>query len=154
MSINEAKLMENPKKDGKIQLKKKPTAVDVKKKKYKISDSNKRCQARVSTGAQCQKSHKADNEFCGWHLRYIPYGRYDGPLEGKFLTIPKKRGRKFRNDKEYKLEDLDLNMYIKTQVIMLNNEKYRLDENGILYTNDNDCYIVGRRQDDLIYWYN
>ncbi len=25
---------------------------------------------------------------------------------------------------------------------------------SILYTNDNDCYIVGKREDDLIYWYN
>jgi len=124
------------------------------KKTYRVADDHNRCQARVSTGLQCRKSRKNNEDLCGWHLRYIPYGRYDGPLEGKFLNIPKKRGRKVRNAKEYNLEDLDLDLYIKTHAIILNNEKYRIDQQGMLYTNDNDCHIVGKREKELIYWYN
>jgi len=147
----------------KIQLKIQPnqlatentkTKTNKKPKTYKVAENEQRCNARVSTGLQCRKTRKNGHDFCGWHLRYIPYGRYDGPLEGKFLNIPKKRGRKFRNVKEYSLEDLDLDLYIKTHMIILNNEKYRIDEQGMLYTNDNDCYIVGKMAGDLIYWYN
>jgi hypothetical protein len=146
----------------KIQLKIQPTQIKNenetksknKKKTYRVAENHNRCQARVSTGLQCRKSRKDDGTLCGWHLRYIPYGRYDGPLEGKFLSIPKKRGRKVRNTKEYSLNDLDLDLYIKTQTIVLNNEKYRIDKQGMLYTNDNECHIVGRREGDLIYWYN
>jgi hypothetical protein len=108
-----------------------------------------RCSARVFNGNQCNRGTKENDEYCACHNKHRPYGRFDGPIEGKkFLNLPKKRGPRFKNTKEYNLTDLDQDLYIATQLVEIDDKQYLYDKHGILYTNDTECNIVGRQIDD------
>ena len=113
----------------------------------------KRCLARIASGDQCARNSMDDNEYCSCHHKHCPYGRIDGPLEGKFLTVPRKRGPKVRNNKEYKLDELDPMLYQQTEMVKINGAHYLIDKLGLLFTNDDSCEIVGRRLGDEIHWY-
>lgn len=125
--------------------------------KQQIKKEDKpKCMARIASGEQCHRSRNTDKseDFCTCHEKHCPYGRIDGPFEGKFLNVPKKRGPKFKNSKEYKLEELDHDLYIQTQLLKIDGKCFLIDiNNGILFSNDNNCEIVGRRMKNEIHWY-
>lgn len=114
-----------------------------------------RCMARVATSNQCYRTTKEESDYCGCHAKHLPYGRFDGPVEGKkLLCEPKKRGPRFKNIKEYTLDELDTDLYVQTQLVLIDDEYYLLDKYGLLYTNDSKSLeIVGRREDDSIAWF-
>tara|TARA_R100001163_G_scaffold41949_1_gene31723 strand:- start:897 stop:1703 length:807 start_codon:yes stop_codon:yes gene_type:complete len=138
-----------------------------------------RCLARIANGDQChrnatprkaknkkdtddkvetaEKSDKDDEEdkqdLCSCHIKHCPYGKINGPLQGKFLNIPRKRGPRAKNDREYQLEELDSDLYQKTDMVKINGGCYLIDEFGLLFKNDSSCEIVGRRIKNEIHWY-
>jgi len=125
------------------------------KKKTKPPKITEKCMARTSSGDRCNRTQGSSDLLCSCHHKHCPFGRMDGPLEGKFLRQPRKRGPKFKNTVEYKLEDLDTNLYTECQMLKLDGESYLIDQHGILYTNDTSkAEIIGRRDGDLIYWFN
>jgi len=129
----------------------------IKKKKINEIANNIRpkCMARIASGLQCRRCRNptSESDFCTCHEKHCPYGRIDGPFEGKFLNIPKKRGPKFKHMKEYKLEELNQDLYIQTELVNIDGKCYLIEENGLLFTNDNNCEIVARRVENEIHWY-
>lgn len=117
----------------------------------KVSDDH-RCLARIGLGKQCSRSRIKNCDYCKSHSLSLPYGRIDGPLEGKLLEIGKKKGRKPK-EKEFTLDDLDLSKYIQAMMITIDGATLVQDENGVLYTYDAENKIVGRAMEDEIEWY-
>ena len=122
------------------------------------SNPIKRCMARVGLGKQCSRGRKDGNELCTGHLKSLPYGRIDGPLEGKALQVKKPRGRRATiatKSKQvvYSTKGLDMSKYLQTTVVHFEENEYLLDEYGIMYTNTVENSIVGRVIDDTIQWY-
>jgi hypothetical protein len=112
-----------------------------------------RCSSRIANGEQCRRNCRGENDLCSCHLKHCPYGKVDGPLEGKFLVVPRKRGPKMKNTKEYSLEELDPTLYQQTEMIKINGQHYLIDQWSFLFKNDNNCEIVGRRIGNEIHWY-
>jgi len=124
----------------------------------------KRCLARVGT-LQCSRGRLPPNtdgtfnEFCSGHVKALPYGRIDGPLEGKALRLKKACGRKSAVVKKtsktaYTMVGLNIDDYIKTEKITFENKDYLVDESGVFYSCDVTNTIVGQIKDDKIYWFN
>jgi hypothetical protein len=112
-----------------------------------------RCSSRIANGGQCKRQSRPGTDLCNGHHKHCPYGKVEGPLEGKFLIVPRRRGPKTRNTKEYSLEELDTSLYQQTEMIKINGQHYLIDNCGFLYKNDNNCEIVGRRISNEIHWY-
>ena len=112
-----------------------------------------RCSARIATGEQCMRNCLKGLDMCSCHSRHCPYGKADGPFEGKFLVLPRKRGPKIKNTKEYSLDELDTTLYQQTEMLKINGQHFLIDSWGILFKNDNNCEIVGRRVGNEIHWY-
>lgn len=121
------------------------------------ANPSKRCMARVGLGKQCSRARKGGHELCAGHLKSLPYGRFDGPLEGKALQVRKARGRRTiqNNTKKvaYSMKTLDTTKYIRTTLVPYEGEEYLLDEHGVLYSNTADNSIVGRVEGDTILWF-
>lgn len=118
----------------------------------------RRCLGRVGLGKQCSRGRKDDNEFCTAHIRSLPYGRIDGPLEGKALRLRKGRGRRSTVGKKvkkiaYSMNGLNQDDYVKTSLITFEGKEYLVDEYGIFYSNDAQNTIVGQVKQDKIYWF-
>lgn len=123
------------------------------KKKVKEESTKLHCLARIANGNQCRRFQSPGSDLCSCHHKHCPYGKINGPFEGKFLSVPKKRGPKFKNSKEYTLDDLDQDLYLKTEMIKIDTKHFLIDQFGILFSNDAVCEIVGRRIGDEIHWY-
>jgi len=114
------------------------------------------CVARIHNGNQCSRKCKSNvHEFCGSHLHSLPYGRIDEkPLDINKLVEKKTRGRKSKNKTNIELDQIDLNNYIKTQIILIEGTEYLIDNNDIVFENDSSNTIVGRRiNDDEYLWF-
>lgn len=122
-------------------------------KEVEKKSSKPRCLARIANGEQCRRSRTDSDELCSCHRKHCPYGKIDGPLQGKFISVPRKRGPKIRNQKDYKLDELPPELYQQTEVIKVDSELYLIDQFGLLFKNDSSCEIVGRRMHDEIHWY-
>jgi len=120
--------------------------------KKSISEDD-RCMARIGLGTQCTRSHNENSEYCKSHNVSLPYGRIDGPVEGKSIKIIKKRGRRTHSDKVYTLDDLDLDKYVQATITCINNIVLIQDEFGVLYNNDNTNQIIGIVTDEGVTWY-
>ena len=123
-------------------------------------DSVNRCIARIGLNRQCSRSKIGASEFCRNHTQSLPYGRIDGPLEGKAISLKHPRGRRNRGgngnssgEQSIDLNELDLTKYIKTLLIPIDNKEYLIDENGVIYNNDSVNDIVARKIEDNIFWY-
>jgi hypothetical protein len=105
-----------------------------------------RCMARIGLGTQCSRSHMNDSKYCKSHILSLPYGNiHDPEIETK---IVKKRGRQSKVDKEYTVDELDMNKYVQALLIVIEDKPYLLDQNNILYQHDTNNVIVGRLVDD------
>jgi len=142
------------KKTGLLLKKKSEKPIVIKKKQPVGVETKLRCLARIANGEQCRRTRPSQEELCSCHRKHCPYGRINGPLQGKFISIPRKRGPKIRNVKEYKLEELDQGLYQQTDVIKIDTDLYLIDQYGLLFKNDSSCEIVGKRMGDEIHWYN
>lgn len=120
------------------------------KREVEITD---RCLARIGLGSQCTRSRMANSEFCKSHNLCLPYGRVDGPLEGKAIKMGKKRGRKVQSNAEFSLEDLDLSKYVQATITCIDGIILMQDEFGLLYRHDTTNQIIGRATDEGIEWY-
>lgn len=119
----------------------------------------KRCLARVGLGKQCSRSRKDKGDFCTGHSKSLPYGRIDGPLEGKALHVKKPRGRRTTvatksKQVAHSKKGLNMSKYLQTTVVHFEKDEYLLDEYGIMYTNTAENSICGRVVDDTIQWFS
>lgn len=133
-----------------------------------------RCMARTSLGKQCTRKRRAavlkgggkgggkggsinkkvsgnvgdEHLLCSSHMVANPYGLINGenPHENK------KKRREFLNKLHKGTKGIDLSQYIRTTEIEFEGEHYLLDENGIFYR-PHDLVIVGRTDNNKIYWY-
>lgn len=115
-------------------------------------DPTTRCMARIGLGSQCSRSRTDRTDFCKSHLISRPYGRIDTP-EPSEKKMAKRRGRRSKYDKEYTIDDLDVNRYVQAILININDEPYLMDENNILYQFNSNNEIVGHIINDKVEWY-
>ena len=115
---------------------------------------NNRCLARIHSGNQCSRKCKTnDVTFCGSHLHSLPYGRIDmKPQNSNKLIEKKTRGRKSKNKSYIELDQIDLTHYIKTEIIEISGCEYLIDENGVLFENNNINTIVGIKVGENYTW--
>lgn len=111
-----------------------------------------RCMARIGLGTQCSRSRTDESEFCKSHHTSRPYGRIDVP-EPPEKKMAKRRGRRSKNDKEYTIDDLDMNRYVQAILININDESYLMDQNNVLYQFNSNNEIIGHVIDDKVEWY-
>ena len=113
---------------------------------------NTRCMARIGLGTQCSRSKMHNSDYCKSHYISLPYGRIDS-TESIEKKVAKKRGRRCKTDKQYKVEDLDMDKYVQAILIKINDESYLLDQNNVLYKFNTNNEIVGTLVDDQVEWY-
>lgn len=111
-----------------------------------------RCLARIGLGNQCSRSRTDDSVFCKSHNLSRPYGRIDDP-EPPEKRMAKRRGRRSKHDKDYTVEDLDMDLYVQAILININEEPYLMDQNNVLYRFNGGNEIVGFVTDDKVEWY-
>ncbi len=99
------------------------------------------CLGRKQFGEQCTRRKKNGSEFCGSHMKSLPYGRIDDKQE--FLCKVKgKRGRKKK--KTNSLEDND--DYIQTWIDKDLGDAYLIDKYNTVYSNDPESpKIIGKK---------
>lgn len=115
-------------------------------------DPDTRCMARIGLGSQCSRSRINNSNFCKSHHISRRYGRIDVP-EGPEKKIAKRRGRRSKHEKDYTIEDLDINRYVQAILVNINDEPYLIDQNNILYQFNSVNEIVGFVVDDKVEWY-
>ena len=104
-----------------------------KKKKNNICKSEQ-CLAKKANGSQCSRRKKFDHNFCGSHIKSLPYGMVDNYTEIGSNSS----------------DNID-NNYIETWVDPILGSGYLVDKNNIVYTNNiDDPQIVGIKQDGKI----
>jgi hypothetical protein len=115
----------------------------IKRKRKKIS-TELCCIGRKQFGEQCTRRKKDGSEFCGSHMKSLPYGRIGD--EKEFLCkIPGggKRGRKKK--KELYNEDEYIETWVDTEL----GNNYLIDKYNTVYTNDiNNPEIIGKKNED------
>ena len=117
----------------------------VKKQRIKrVVSSERRCMARIGLGTQCSRSKMANGDFCKSHSNSLPYGRIDE-------SRPEKDSRKSKKSKDFTFDDLDESKYVKAIVVYMDDAKYSIDSNLLIYSGTD---IVGRQVDNMIEWYN
>lgn len=104
---------------------------------------DKKCMARTAKGKQCQRKAVKDEDYCNGHNNNNPYGNINDPV-----TVKKKRVIK----KEISEDKMDMSLYMKMDVITLDDVNYLIDENGVLFSDDEKCEIVGIKKEDCIMW--
>jgi hypothetical protein len=110
------------------------------------------CAARIGKGGRCRKNKAEGSDLCKGHIKSLPYGKYNEPLNEKAMQIKKIRGKRISNV-AYTMDGLDPSKYFKTVIIELEDNKYLLDEYGILYANTVENNIIGRVSGDKIIWF-
>lgn len=116
-------------------------------------DPATRCMARIGLGNQCSRSRMSnDCDYCKSHHLSRPYGRIDVP-EPMEKKMAKRRGRRSKHDKNYTIDDLDINKYVQAILIYINDDPYLLDQNNILYQFNSNNEIVGYVVDEKVEWY-
>ena len=118
-----------------------------------LTDSN-RCMARIHDNTQCTRKCKDSlNRLCGSHANSLPYGRIDD-IEGIKLTEKKIKGRKSKTSSDCDLDKIDLSNYIKTELILIEDTEYLVDDNGVIFENNDTNTILGRKLPDGQYtWF-
>ena len=121
----------------KIQMNQENTKI---KRKRKIIPKDQCCLGRKQFGEQCTRRKKMGSEFCGSHMKSLPYGRIDDKKE--FLC--KVKGKRGRKKKKTLLEDND--EYIQTWIDSDLGDKYLIDKYNTVYSNDlQSPKIIGKK---------
>ena len=118
------------------------------------SDQTKRCIARVSNGKQCSRTKTQNRDFCVLHIKSIPYGRIDQPINTGSECIHSTDSTDSKSKTVYSFDGLQQNDYIKTTRVTYEGKKYLIDEHGIFYSDDVDNNIVGKIEGDQILWFD
>lgn len=116
----------------------------------KEDNNRKKCMARIHTGGQCSRKCKDINDnYCGGHIHSLPYGSINDPQETPEVSIEKKsRGRKSKiKENNIDIDSIDLTKYISTKIYMINDKTYLIDENNVIFSNNDNNTIVGRKVD-------
>jgi hypothetical protein len=110
--------------------------------------------ARIHDNTQCTRKYKdTSTRLCGSHTNSLPYGRIDDPI-GQKLIEKKNKGRKTKHKSSMELDNIDFSKYIKTEIICINGVEYLVDENNILFENNDTNTIIGHKlSDDNIEWF-
>ena len=106
----------------------------IKKRIKRKIDKDKQCMGRKIDREQCTRSRQESSEFCKSHQKTLKYGRID---DTSFEDAPKRpRGRKRKN------ENSD---YIATKIITIQNVRYLIDKENIIYSyNIEQPHVLGK----------
>lgn len=104
-----------------------------------------RCQARTSGGNQCSRKSRFHSDLCGSHHQSMPYGRINESGPAKTKIKKKTRGRKSKKKSVTNLSSVDLSNYIQTRSTKLNGKNCLIDSNGIIFSDDRNNTIIGRK---------
>lgn len=115
-------------------------------------DPNTRCLARIGLGTQCSRSRMDNADFCKSHHISRPYGQIGMP-EMPNKKIAKRRGRRSKYDRDYTVDDLDMDKYVQAILIHIGDEPYLMDQNNVLYQFNSNNEIVGHVNNDKVEWY-
>ena len=113
------------------------------KRKRKVVPKDQCCLGRKQFGEQCTRRKKPGSEFCGSHMKSLPYGRIDD--EQNYLC--KVKGKRGRKKKKNTLEDDS--EYIQTWVDKELGDAYLIDKHNTVYSNDpKSPKIIGKKNTD------
>ena len=99
------------------------------------------CLGRKQFGEQCTRRKKSGSDFCGSHMKSLPYGRIDDNKD-HLCKVKGKRGRKKKNTNVLE----DNSEYIQTWVDKDLGDAYLIDKYNTVYTNDPDSpKIMGKK---------
>jgi flagellar hook assembly protein FlgD len=111
-----------------------------------------RCMARIHDNTQCTRKYRdASTKLCGSHTNSLPYGRIDDHDMQK--VNERKKGRQSKHKSDIELDQIDLTKYIKTEIISIDGTDYLIDENNVLFENNDTNTIVGRKLENTIEWF-
>lgn len=101
-----------------------------------------RCVARIQNNTQCSRNCKSIFvPLCGSHIKSLPYGRID-TINNEYPNIP------HNND------DVDLSLYVRTQIINIAGINYLIDDNNIIFeNNDTNTILAQKMSDGNIKWF-
>jgi hypothetical protein len=114
-----------------------------------------RCMARIHDNTQCTRKYKdMKTQLCGSHANSLPYGRIDDNNTNIKLPEKKTKGRKAKNKNMTPSDQIDLSKFIKTEMITINGTDYLVDDNNIIFENDDMNTILGRKKSENQYeWF-
>jgi len=114
-----------------------------KKRKRKKFPPDECCMGRKQFGEQCTRRKKDGSEFCGSHMKNLPYGKI-GDNREYLCKVKGKRGRKKKKDSVFaNNED-----YVETWIDDSLGSDYLIDKDGNVYSNNQiSPKIVGRKND-------
>ena len=109
------------------------------KRKRKLIPKDDCCVGRKQFGEQCTRRKKDNSEFCGSHMKSLPYGRIDDSKD--FLCkIKGKRGRKKKNI--YQNNDDYIETWLDKDLLTSDNRDYLIDKDDNVYFDGN---LVGKK---------
>lgn len=108
--------------------------LDIEKKTRKKREllPEERCEARTGNNTQCRRPKGDNSQYCLSHQHTLPHGNINEP-QSLTERMVGKRGRKKKNNNEFKTEDLDPNLYIQAVLVEIGDTPYLVDENRIIY---------------------
>lgn len=94
--------------------------------------TQERCMARIHNQTQCTRKWKDPiTQLCGSHIHSTPYGRFNQESEQMNSSDPS--------------QVVDLTQYLPTKVITIKGVDYLIDDNQIIYENNETNTIVGHK---------
>ena len=110
------------------------------KRKRKSIPKEQCCLGRKQFGEQCTRRKKPGSEFCGSHMKSLPYGRIDDQKE----HLCKVKGKRGRKKKKVSIEENE--EYIQTWIDKDLGDKYLIDKYNTVYTNNPESpKIIGKK---------
>ena len=100
------------------------------KRKRKSIPKEQCCLGRKQFGEQCTRRKKNGSDFCGSHMKSLPYGRIDDQKE----HLCKVKGKRGRKKKKVSIEENE--EYIQTWIDKDLGDKYLIDKYNTVYTNN------------------
>ena len=110
------------------------------KRKRKVVPKDQCCLGRKQFGEQCTRRKKSGSEFCGSHMKSLPYGRIDDKKD----HLCKVKGKRGRKKKKNNLEDDS--EYIQTWIDKELGDAYLIDKHNTVYSNNPESpKIIGKK---------
>ena len=110
------------------------------KRKRKSIPKEQCCLGRKQFGEQCTRRKKNGSDFCGSHMKSLPYGRIDDQKE----HLCKVKGKRGRKKKKVSIEENE--EYIQTWIDKDLGDKYLIDKYNTVYTNNPESpKIIGKK---------
>lgn len=115
---------------------------------------HERCMARIHDKTQCTRKCKTPHtKLCGSHSNSIPYGRID---DQELITdsYRKSKGKMSSSKSDKGTDMVDLDQYIKTESIIIDDKEFLIDDNNLIFDTNIDHTIIGLKINENQYqWF-